>query len=134
MFPIQIGDFVPYRLRCTESSIFFHIKTNLSGLQLEENVKPASCAATERAFILAGGSFGHSGTVLLLSGFNKFSIMNDEDFNSVVIALSYPALGPGRASWFIVCFSSVHSSTVVDGTSQRLERQFIRAPEYATYR
>lgn len=64
---------------------------------MEEKLKPASLAATERAFILEGGSIGHSGSPLVLSGFNKFSIMKEDDFKFVVFSLSHPAFGPVSA-------------------------------------
>lgn len=51
------------------------------------NFKPARWAAMERAFILDGASFGCSCSLLSSSGFNKFSIINEDDFSLITFSL-----------------------------------------------
>lgn len=41
----------------------------------------------ERAFILDGASFGCSCSLLSSSGFNKFSIINEDDFSLITFSL-----------------------------------------------
>ena len=67
-----------------------------------EKRKPARCAATDSAFILEGVSTGHSDPLLFFSGFNKFSIVKEDDFTFV--PLCDPPFGPGNSIWFIICF------------------------------
>ena len=67
-----------------------------------EKCKPARCAATESAFILEGVSTGHSDPLLFFSGFNKFSIVKEDDFTFV--PLCDPSFGPGNSIWLIICF------------------------------
>lgn len=56
------------------------------------NFKPARWAATERAFIFDGVSFG-SCSPLSPSGFNRFSIIKEADFSLILFSLPDAAAG-----------------------------------------
>ena len=76
-----------------ESSPYTHTDVRMEGER--EKCKPARCAATESAFILEGVSTGHSDPLLFFSGFNKFSIVKEDDFTFV--PLCDPPFGPGNS-------------------------------------